>query len=310
MAEIEQNTSLIDLKAIAEPAGKLIDAVSKAVGVWYEPINIKRLAKADVEATRIKEIGKLELEETLTQRAIDRITYQETRRQKNIENITNEAIKFLPESVSEEKVDEDWMFQFIENCQDISDEQMKSLWAKILAGEVTQPKTFSLRTLGFLKTMSKVDAEIFSIFCNFLWRIGNRLEVVLFTLKINDYFAQKNLPPMALAHLQSIGLIVQNVSFMLSHGGAKISTNLPNAMPVKSEVILSYDQVRYRFYVPEKPGVVGGMSNIFAHSLTATGIELAKLCNYSPDDEYKKIFLNDLTTDTSIRYRFEKNIGE
>jgi hypothetical protein len=157
--------------------------------------------------------------------------------------------------------------------------------------------------------MSKFDAEIFSIFCNFLWRNEDRLEFALFTPQINEYFAQKQLSSMALTHLQSIGLIVQNVSFRLTSGGAKISTNMPNSQPVNLELVLSYDQVRYRFYVPEKPGVVGGMYNIFAHSLTATGIELAKLCNYLPDNEYKEKFLNDLTNSSSIRYRFEKNVG-
>jgi hypothetical protein len=41
---------------------------------------------------------------------------------------------------------------------------MQKLWGRILAGEIKQPQSFSLRTLELLKNISKKEAEVFTKF--------------------------------------------------------------------------------------------------------------------------------------------------
>jgi hypothetical protein len=131
--------SLINLGDLGAPLSKLIETVGSAVGVLYEPTRIVKRAKAEVIASKIKAEGDIELQQ-LAARAEERLNHVELRRQKNIEAIVSEAAKALPESVSEEKVDEDWTaFFFFENCKDVSNEEMQLLWAKVLAGKVAQP---------------------------------------------------------------------------------------------------------------------------------------------------------------------------
>ena len=68
--------------------------------------------------------------------------------------------------VSDEKVNEDWTTRFFNYAQDISDDEMQELWARILAGEVKRPNSFSLRTLELIKNLSKQEAEIFKRIAN------------------------------------------------------------------------------------------------------------------------------------------------
>src|SRR5690606_25427708 len=68
------------------------------------------------------------------------------------------------QSVTDEPLDEDWKTRFFNIAEDISNEEMQSLWGKILAGEIKQPKSYSLRTLELLKNLSKEEAEVFTKF--------------------------------------------------------------------------------------------------------------------------------------------------
>lgn len=54
----------------------------------------------------------------------------------------------------------DWFVRFFEDAGNISDEQMQELWAKVLAGEIVHPGTFSLRALDVLRNLSREEAEI------------------------------------------------------------------------------------------------------------------------------------------------------
>jgi len=76
--------SLINLGDLSKPATVLIEKVSSAVGIIYEPYHIKRKARAEAEAEKIKAIARIELTE-LEQRAVNRFVHQEARKQSNIE---------------------------------------------------------------------------------------------------------------------------------------------------------------------------------------------------------------------------------
>jgi hypothetical protein len=153
----------IDIKS--ESVTKFIECVSKGIGRVYEPTAIIRKAKAEAEAGLILAQGDVAKRE-LIERAAQRLMHVETRRQENVESITGKALKELPENVSKEDVSSDWMAQFFENCQDVSEEEMQNLWAKLLAGEVARPGSFSRRTLHLLKTIDTRDAKAFTVYCS------------------------------------------------------------------------------------------------------------------------------------------------
>ena len=60
----------------------------------------------------------------------------------------------------DKKISFDWFMRFFEEAGNISDEQVQDLWAKVLAGEIKSPGSFSLRFIETLRTLSKDEAEI------------------------------------------------------------------------------------------------------------------------------------------------------
>lgn len=169
------------LHEIITPVNKLIDSTKDAIGRIFEPWHKVRMAKATAkeikfigEALRenadipiLYEKGNITADSTnfdeFVKRTQARMAYQELVKQENIESVFQKAYELLEneETCSEEPVDKDWINRFFNSVQDISDEDMQTLWAKILAGEVIQPKKYSLRTLETLKNLSNEEAKLF-----------------------------------------------------------------------------------------------------------------------------------------------------
>lgn len=165
-----------------KPIEKLIEVISQGIGTLYKPRAIRKEAEAEAYKIGIIEKAKanaiaegkiidLELYENIQ----ERIIHQETRKQINIDNIAQIAANQLNQEkeVSEEKVEDDWTTRFFKIAEDISDDEMQNLWGRILAGEIKQPKSFSLRTLEILKNLSKYEAEVFTKFANLKLNSGN-----------------------------------------------------------------------------------------------------------------------------------------
>lgn len=104
----------------------------------------------------------------LMSRAGHRLANQELKKQVNIENTLYETKNILEKEkengqdvASSEPVKDDFMTQFYNGVGEISDVDMQLLWAKLLAGEIKQPHSFSLRTLNKLKTMTTNGDKLF-----------------------------------------------------------------------------------------------------------------------------------------------------
>jgi Protein of unknown function (DUF2806) len=98
--------SLINLGELSKPATVLIEKVSNAVGILYEPRRIRKRAEAEAEADKVKGLASIELNE-IQQRAINRLVHQETRKQENIEAITAQAAESLDKDANPEELEED-----------------------------------------------------------------------------------------------------------------------------------------------------------------------------------------------------------
>jgi hypothetical protein len=201
---VADGNSLVSLGDLSKPATVLIEKVSSAVGIIYEPYHVKRMAIAEAEAEKIKALARIELTE-LEQRAVDRFVQQESRKQENIEQITAQAATSLPPDAKVENLDEDWVAHFFKQCDTVSDKEMQSLWSRLLSGEATNPGTFSKRTVDFVSSIDKKDAALFTTFCQFVWFIGEPAPLIYETQ--NEIYTKQGINFAALKHLDSIGLI-------------------------------------------------------------------------------------------------------
>ncbi|HND48834.1 MAG TPA: DUF2806 domain-containing protein [Anaerolineales bacterium] len=206
----DNNLPLLDIGKLSEPATKLIQVVADAVGVIYEPTRIKRKAKADAEAEIIKTKAKLQ-SDTLKLRAKKRKQTNELKQQKNIESIIEKSIPQLPESVSSQPVDDDWVVQFFNFAQDVGNDEMQVIWARLLAGEVANPGSYSLRALHAIRMLNPTDAIYFAKFCNYLW---DRKEY-FFTEETQKHLDKHGLSDYVIFHLKTLGLITTELDFPL-----------------------------------------------------------------------------------------------
>lgn len=285
----DKNFSLIDTKALSEPVSKLVEAIRSAVGVIYEPTNIRRKAKAEADAAIIRLEGEIELH-GIAQRASRRINHRELRRQENIEKIVNQAQQELPETVDKQPVNEDWISQFFNLSQDIGDSEMQMLWARLLAGEVARPGTYSLRTLQTVKVLSKGDARLFSQYCSYVWQLSDTT-LCRYTNKATDkYIADKGVGLSERQHLQNLGLM--NSSGLMSGSGSR------TAISSRDEPFeVTYFRRKYsirQFLNPDESAIV------LPEFLTDIGSQLFPISGAQPDEQFIAVLIESMKIENKI----------
>ena len=163
--------SLINLGDLSKPANTLIKKASNAVGGLFAPYQIKRIAKAEVEAELIKKQSEIEITD-LQRRAMSRWIDEEALHQKNMEDVTTKALPQLNEEAKADSIENDWLVNFFDKSRIVSDNEMQELWSRVLAGEANAPGTYSKRTVNFLSDLDKAEADLFTKLCGFVWMIG------------------------------------------------------------------------------------------------------------------------------------------
>lgn len=275
-----------DILGLSQPITKFIDVISKGLGKFFEPIYTKRMAKAKTyEINQIsEEINKnliLPIKysngdiivdtfntEDLLKRAGNRFIYQEIKKQLNIDSIVEVAYNELKDKIqiSSEQVDDDWIIRFFNSIEDVSNEGMQKIWGKILAGEIIQPRTYSLRTLEKLKCISMEEALLFQQICNFIIISGNTYGVIN-----NDEFKDiktcYNLEN--IIRMDECGLISSDhdLKFILEYNYGKEIDNIQN----KNMVCI----IKQKLFLPKKENIISIPMYIF----TSVGIQLYKIMN-------------------------------
>lgn len=187
----DQQKQVVDLGLKATE--KLSNGILKVLGYKLEAKHMKAMADAEAYKTRVNADAKAyeidtigtairnnqdlpvsfnSLDNTLTiditnpeqliQRSNYRLQYQQVKKEHNIESVICKTALELGDKTTEstEEVDEDWYTRFFNIVEDISDEQLQSLWARILAGEVLRPKSYSFRVLELLRNISKGELDL------------------------------------------------------------------------------------------------------------------------------------------------------
>ncbi len=222
------------IKALSEPTMKLMDMVGSAIGTAYEPRHKRKMA--DATAYEISVVGNAmrnaadlpvlynqegvvinsEDFNRLMQRAGTRLALQETIKQYNIESVVDNAYDILEteDHCSSDPVDQGWINRFFDSVADVSDEDLQKLWGKVLAGEIIQPKSYSLRTLETLKNLSKYEAELFQKIAPYIIEMNGNL----FLPSNTDFLGKHGIAYGEIIKLDECGLI---------NSGALVSLNPP-----------------------------------------------------------------------------------
>lgn len=111
-------------------------------------------------------------------------------RQENREAVVAKSVEFLAEvpappqaSTAPEEVDPDWLDGLARHAENASSERMRTLFGKILAGEIRSPGKYSLFTLDQLTKLSRADTEL----------IVRVAPFVLFDMVVQTPWTQQNI---------------------------------------------------------------------------------------------------------------------
>ncbi len=271
------------IKIDGKPLEKLIDVISKGIGTIYRPRAIRKDAEAKayeieiIERAKSKAIAEgKEIDADTYDRIQERLLHKETKRQNNIDNVSQIAVEQLVQEqiVSEDPVDEDWTLRFFNIVEDVSDGEMQQLWGRILAGEVKQPKSYSLRTLELLRNLSKREAEVFSRASNFV--ISSHSSPFLFRGKNDEVLDKHNLTFEDKLLLTETGILQADNT---------ITRHLKQA---PTEWTIYFESGRYIIKVLKKANTPENGIEILR--FTKIGEELLKLLAPDPLEDYIKDF--------------------
>ena len=235
-------------------------------------------------------------------RALKRQQLQKIQRQTNLESIMAGALSLCPDIVSKARPDPDWLEHFIALAEDIANQAMQTLWAKILVGETLSPGTFSIKSLQTLKQMTQKEANALqrcAPLCGFVEHEGSYLIIIGYYKKPSFFdllrkgnkesinLAQSGLSYPNILTLMDIGLVyrkeieslslIKNQSFQLSFQSTKLTL-----IAKSNELVLSY------------------------YKLTQTGEELKRLITAPVNKHNKKLLEQALMSEFTCEWSDNK----
>lgn len=126
----------------------------------------------EINGTDIKLIGKQSENNfaSIDERIDQRLKFQENKRQLNIESIIQLTAEELAneKEVSDESLSENWINKFFRISEDISEQNIQLLFAKVLSGEIKRPNSYSTRTLELISNLSTEEAQVINRLAEFI----------------------------------------------------------------------------------------------------------------------------------------------
>jgi len=166
-------------------------------------------------------------------------------------------------------IEEDWLFAWRDYAGKVSTEYLQRLWGSLLAGELKSPGTYSLRTLEFLKGLSRTETEQIAHLARYV--VGKRI-----VRSETEYMRKQGISYEMLVDMQNLGVL----SGVEAVGGlsAKYTSPVPDQflLPLLSNgraLIVKHDDPSRKLSVD-------------VYSLTQVGVQLLGLGNFEPDLEY------------------------
>lgn len=282
----DPNTALGTIEAAAKATNTLGKIVEKIFGPsWkkkqvdadaYSAEVIMKMIRDNPDMEIIYDDSKLHIKKrnviALANRADERKALEAVRQQYNLENVIGFAEGALnnKEKVNDKEIDEDFITRLFDIAKDANKREMQFIWGKILAQEVVEPGSFSLRTLEVVRNLNKLEEEVFH-------------KVATVTLKSGrQYFLPANLDLTAKYEVDFNSLLIlQECGLIQSFEALPLNINLGR------EGIVGLENNKSIIVVKRK-GSGKSLFSVNAYKFTKAGQEL--LCVLTPRSEMKYAF--------------------
>lgn len=277
------DNNMLKIDVSSKALETFIDAITRGIGVLYEPTRIRKEAKAKAEEKVILAKAEKQEREILAavqplvgdsvpleqlQPVISKIVSDELRKKENIDAVVNIALEDFRKSqkVPDEKADTDWLTRFFNIVENVSDEELRNTWGKILSQEIQTPGSYSLRTLNTISNLSKKEAELFASLGNYVFASTNSK----FFLKTDTSILGRNIPYCDITLMMECGLIKEN---------EEIGFVYPACPNEKMEIGFTYQDLAIIIEQDKGAAEVG----ISVYELTIAGAEIYKILDIEKD---------------------------
>ncbi len=236
-------------------------------------------------------------QQPIIDRALKRERIVLLKQQQNLEAIILKAIPHCNDENAVNKTDQDWFNHFIKLAENISNTIMQDLWSKILATEIIQPGSFSLKTLTEFKKMSMHDAKLLGKACSLACHDSKNQHYRIITGSVEqsslfNIFSKKKLTSI---NLNSLGLSYGDI-LSLAENHLVFSQESESHLLKKGESIeLNFNGIMLTIQAKKKACA------LTFYKFTPIGVELAKLINDVPEMAYLQRLKNDTNSHFSIQ---------
>ena len=152
--------------ALVEIPSAYLDGKANEIRARYE----ERIKLTHVTGDQIA--NQLQIDPEYARIAAKKYGYKLIREQVNLDMTVSQAIDEIKNYSSdgipnnEQEISEDWINNFESEARKKSSKEMRTNFSKILAGEIQQPNTFSIRTVKILGSLDQNSAELFQLLCS------------------------------------------------------------------------------------------------------------------------------------------------
>ncbi|MDO6445114.1 TIGR03899 family protein [Colwellia sp. 1_MG-2023] len=226
----------------------------------------------------------------------ERITH--LRKQQNLEHIIQRAIRYCSDDEVADRADQDWFNNFINLAEDVSNKTMQDLWAKILAGEISSPGSFSLKSLQAFKTLSINEAKLLAKACAIAIKDQSKKSMRIIsgasqTPGLFNFFSKNrehriNLSPFGLSYAELLTLADNHLIFIQE-------TETP---PIASgeNITFSFNGINLSLTASKNSSL------LTFYKFTPIGTELAQLIADNPEKKYLHLLKQEITGLFNVNY--------
>jgi Protein of unknown function (DUF2806) len=271
----------VGLAAGTVVGGKLITAFFHAFG--YDPASYKMIAEARARETvrDIEERGKL-TRQTTERRWNQSVQHLAPSDAHNLTEVLKRAIPEISPDANPHDVQRDKLRYFAERAKLFSDADMQEIWARILAGEVNQPGSFSRRAMEAVSLLERTEAQSFEKLCQFCATAVTRQPHIV--TRHDDVISQFGLSFDNLLALDAAGLI------HMYQGGPfadTINTGYVEGRSASEDAKVRYFDRDLMLNLSHKTHHI----HIGKVQFTSVGAQLCRICKASPDDRIFDYFV-------------------
>ena len=157
--------------------GQLSTAAIDLPVAWLEGKSAEIRATTQARLQIIKSEGdkfseQIDIPQAYIDKASEKYASKIIKEQINLDDISQKAAKELAnedyskQDNPEKEISEDWLNEFENNARQMSSEEMKFIFSKILANEVKNPGNFSIRTIRLISQLDNIAAKHFQELCS------------------------------------------------------------------------------------------------------------------------------------------------